>query len=118
MRTHQRKLLPERVGGVFELSGLYPLPQFSLAKGGEISVVVALPAAAEALDWAPAAEPQMLGGRAVPPGVPAIASSGQLPLPEPDPPPVLRPAPECGIRLVPLTAAVVEVGEPGQHMRE
>jgi hypothetical protein len=65
VRTHQRKLLPERVGGVFELSGLYPLPQFSLAKGGEISVVVALPAAAEALDWAPAAEPQTLGGRAV-----------------------------------------------------
>jgi hypothetical protein len=46
VRTYQRKLLPETEAG-FEFRAICPLPQFVLAPGGTISVVVALPRATE-----------------------------------------------------------------------
>jgi hypothetical protein len=64
VRTNQRKLLGLRAG-VFAVSGLYPLPQFVLGDGGELSVVVALPLGAEPVEWAPPASPQLIAERAV-----------------------------------------------------
>lgn len=75
IRTHQRKLLSADASGAFEFRGLFPLPQFALARGGSISVAVALPRGVqrvpiELVDWTRNFSPQAFGKD---PGLPAIA---------------------------------------------
>jgi hypothetical protein len=70
IRTHQRKLLPDR-DGVFELRGLFPLPQFTLATGGTISVMVTVPRSTQRfsvdlLDWTRNFSPQAFGKDGLP----------------------------------------------------
>lgn len=74
IRSHQRKLLSGR-DGVFEFRGLFPLPQFALATGGSISVVVTLPRGTnrfgvDLLDWTRNYGPQAFGKD---PGLPQVA---------------------------------------------
>lgn len=74
IRTHHRKLLRPQ-DGAFEFRGIFPLPQFVLAIGGTISVVVALPRTTpkftvDLLDWTRAFSPQAFGKD---PGLPAVA---------------------------------------------
>ena len=74
IRSHNRKLLPER-NGAFEFRGLFPLPQFALAAGGTLSVAVALPRGTQKfgvdlLDWTRQFSPQAFGKD---PGLPPIA---------------------------------------------
>jgi hypothetical protein len=73
VRSYQRKLLSQR-GDVFELRGLFPLPQFALAAGGGISVVVLLPKPApdvrpELVGWSEAGKTQAFGSQA---GLPSV----------------------------------------------
>jgi hypothetical protein len=73
VRSYQRKLLSAR-GDVFELRGLFPLPQFALAKGGGVSVVVLLPkpapdVRAELVGWSEAGTTQAFGSQAGLPNV-------------------------------------------------
>lgn len=74
IRTHQRKLLPER-DGAFEFRGIFPLPQFALTTGGTISVAVAVPRTVQGfsvdmLDWTRNFSPQAFGKD---PGLPPVA---------------------------------------------
>lgn len=73
IRSHQRKLLPER-NGAFEFRGIFPLPQFVLATGGTLSVAVALPRGTQKfgvdlLDWTRNFSPQAFGKE---PGLPLV----------------------------------------------
>lgn len=73
IRTHQRKLLDEQ-NGVFEYRGLFPLPQFALARGGTISVTIALPRgtqrfSVDLVDWTRNYSPQAFGKD---PGLPQV----------------------------------------------
>ncbi|MDQ3379641.1 MAG: hypothetical protein M3546_04885 [Actinomycetota bacterium] len=73
IRTHQRKLLAEQ-NGAFEFRGVFPLPQFVLARGGTISVAVALPRSTQKfsvdlLDWTRNFSPQAFGKD---PGLPLV----------------------------------------------
>lgn len=43
IRSHQRKRVSKNDAGEFTFSGIFPLPQFALATGGSISVMVAMP---------------------------------------------------------------------------
>ncbi len=74
VRTHQRKLLRPDTAGAFEFRGIFPLPQFALARGGSLSVAVALPRAVqrvpiELVDWTRNFSPQAFGKD---PGLPTI----------------------------------------------
>jgi hypothetical protein len=73
IRSYQRKLLSER-DGMFEFRGLFPLPQFLLARGGTISVTAMLPRATnrfavDLVDWTRNYSPQAFGKD----GLPAVA---------------------------------------------
>lgn len=74
VRSHQRKLLRER-DGAFEFRGIFPLPQFALATGGTLSVIVSAPRSTQRfsvdlLDWTRNFGPQAFGKD---PGLPLIA---------------------------------------------
>jgi len=74
IRSYQRKRLFAR-DGAFEFRGIFPLPQFALALGGSLSVVVALPRAVadvpiDLVDWTRNFSPQAFGKD---PGLPAVA---------------------------------------------
>jgi len=71
IRSHNRKLLREGDGGVFEFRGIFPLPQFMLATGGSISAIVTLPRTVpgftvDLVDWTRAFNPQAFGKDAGP----------------------------------------------------
>lgn len=75
IRTHQRKLLRSDGLGAYEFRGIFPLPQFTLARGGSISVTVALPRSVQRvpvdlIDWTRSFSPQAFGKD---PGLPAVA---------------------------------------------
>lgn len=75
IRSHHRKKLKPSAEGTFEFRGLFPLPQFILATGGTLSVVVALPRntqkfPVDLLDWTRNFSPQAFGKD---PGLPLVS---------------------------------------------